>query len=59
LADTETVSALAGAILTEQLDDAPVPAKSQAPPGVNATLPLGVLALPSDESVTVAVQLVV
>ena len=43
-------------ILTEQVADAPVPARVQVPPGVNVTVPVGVLVVPAAVSVTVAVQ---
>jgi len=45
-------------MLTEQVETAPVPAKVQGPPGVKVTVPVGVIAVPSEVSVTVAVQLV-
>jgi len=45
-------------IVTEHVDDAPVPANVQVPPGVNVTVPVGVIAVPVEVSVTVAVQLV-
>jgi hypothetical protein len=46
----------AGVILTEQVADAVVPASVQVPPGVNVTVPVGVLVVPAALSVTVAVQ---
>jgi len=45
-------------ILTEQVAEAVVPASVQVPPGVNVTVPVGVVAPDEDVSVTVAVQLV-
>jgi hypothetical protein len=45
-------------MLTEQVETAPVPDKVQGPPGVKVTVPVGVIAVPSEVSVTVAVQLV-
>ena len=47
-----------GVILTEHVAEAPVPANVQVPPGVNVTVPVGVIAVPVEVSVTVAVQLV-
>jgi hypothetical protein len=43
-------------ILTEHVPDVPVPARVQVPPGVNVTVPVGVLAVPAAVSVTVAVH---
>jgi len=43
-------------VLTEHVDDAPVPDNVQVPPGVNVTVPVGVLVVPVPVSVTVAVQ---
>ena len=43
-------------MLTEQLAVAPVPASVQVPPGVNVTVPVGVLVVPAAVSVTVAVH---
>jgi len=48
----------AGVVLTEHVAVAPVPASVQVPPGVNVTVPLGVLVVPVAVSVTVAVQVV-
>jgi len=45
-----------GVILTEQVADAPVPASVHVPPGVNVTVPVGVLVVPAAVSVTVAVH---
>jgi len=45
-----------GVTLTEQVADAPVPARVHVPPGVNVTVPVGVLVVPTDVSVTVAVH---
>ena len=45
-----------GVMLTEQVADAPVPANVQVPPGVNVTVPVGVLVVPVAVSVTVAVH---
>ena len=45
-------------MLTEQVAEEPVPARVQVPPGVNVTVPVGVLVVPAALSVTVAVQLV-
>jgi len=42
--------------LTEHVAEAPVPANVQVPPGVNVTVPVGVLVVPAAVSVTVAVQ---
>ena len=47
-----------GVTLTEQVAEAPVPARVHVPPGVNVTVPVGVVAPDVDVSVTVAVQLV-
>jgi hypothetical protein len=47
-----------GVTLTEHVADAVVPARVQVPPGVNVTVPVGVVAPDVDVSVTVAVQLV-
>ena len=55
---TVRVPVAVGVILTEQVAVVPVPARVQVPPGVNVTVPLGVIAVPVDVSVTVAVQLV-
>jgi len=43
-------------MLTEQVADAPVPASVHVPPGVNVTVPVGVVAPDADVSVTVAVH---
>jgi hypothetical protein len=43
-------------MLTEQVADAPVPARVQVPPGVKVTVPVGVIAVPVEVSVTVAVH---
>jgi len=43
-------------MLTEHEADAPVPANVQVPPGVNVTVPVGVLVVPAAVSVTVAVH---
>jgi len=40
--------------LTEHVADAPVPDNVQVPPGVNVTVPVGVLVVPAAVSVTVA-----
>jgi len=45
-----------GVTLTEQVADAPVPARVHVPPGVNVTVPVGVLVVPTEVSVTVAVH---
>ena len=45
-------------MLTEQVVDAPVPAKMHVPPGVKMTIPVGAVAPIVEVSVTVAVQLV-
>jgi hypothetical protein len=45
-----------GVILTEHVADDVVPAKVQVPPGVKVTVPVGVEAVPTAVSVTVAVQ---
>jgi hypothetical protein len=45
-----------GVVLTEHVADVPVPASVQVPPGVNVTVPVGVLDVPTDVSVTVAVH---
>ena len=45
-----------GVTLTEQVANAPVPARVHVPPGVNVTVPVGVLVVPTDVSVTVAVH---
>jgi len=47
-----------GVVLTEQVADAPVPDKVHVPPGVNVTVPVGVLVVPVAVSVTVAVHVV-
>jgi len=47
-----------GVVLTEHVDDAPVPDNVQVPPGVKVTVPVGVLVVPVAVSVTVAVQVV-
>lgn len=44
-------------ILTEHVAEAPVPASVQVPPGVNVTVPVGVVGV-VEVSVTVAAQLV-
>ena len=49
--------AAVGVILTEQVADAPVPARVHVPPGVKVTVPVGVVGV-DETSVTVAVQLV-
>jgi hypothetical protein len=43
-------------VLTEHVAEAVVPASVQVPPGVNVTVPVGVLVVPAAVSVTVAVQ---
>jgi len=43
-------------ILTEHVAVAPVPARVHVPPGVNVTVPVGVMAVPVEVSVTVAVH---
>ena len=45
-----------GVVLTEHVDDAPVPDNVQVPPGVKVTVPVGVLVVPAAVSVTVAVH---
>jgi len=45
-----------GVVVTEHVAEAPVPASVQVPPGVNVTVPVGVLVVPTDVSVTVAVH---
>jgi len=45
-----------GVTLTEQVANAPVPARVHVPPGVNVTVPVGVLVVPTEVSVTVAVH---
>jgi hypothetical protein len=45
-----------GVVLTEHVADVPVPDNVQFPPGVKVTVPVGVLAVPTDVSVTVAVH---
>lgn len=47
-----------GVMLAEQVADAPVPANVQVPLGRKLTVPLGVIAVPGEVSLTVAVQLV-
>src|SRR3989441_202817 len=58
----ETVRVPAGAdgvIVTEQVADDPEPDRVHVPPGVNVTVPVGVIAVPAGElSATVAVQVV-
>jgi len=58
----ETVRVPAGAdgvIVTEQVADDPEPDRVHVPPGVNVTVPVGVIAVPAAElSATVAVQVV-
>ena len=44
--------------VTEQLVDAPVPARVHVPPGVKVTVPVGALVVPGDVSATAAVHLV-
>jgi len=56
VAETSRVPAAVGVILTEQVADAPVPASVQVPPGVKVTVPVGVMAVPVEVSVTVAVH---
>jgi len=46
-------------MLTEHVAVAPVPARVHVPPGVKVTVPDGVMAVPTDVSVTVAVQFAV
>jgi hypothetical protein len=50
------VPAALGVMLTEHMADAPVPASVQVPPGMKVTIPVGVVAVPGEVSVTVAVQ---
>jgi len=50
------VPAAVGVTLTEHVADAPVPASVHVPPGVNVTVPVGVLVVPAAVSVTVAVH---
>jgi len=57
-AETVRVPETVGVVLTEHVADAPVPANVQVPPGVKVTVPVGVMAVPVEVSVTVAVQLV-
>ena len=45
-----------GVTLTEQVAVVPVPASVHVPPGVKVTVPVGVLVVPTDVSVTVAVH---
>jgi hypothetical protein len=52
------VPAADGVTLTEHVAEVPVPASVHVPPGVKVTVPDGVIAVPADVSVTVAVQLV-
>src|SRR5437867_7102093 len=56
VAVTVSVPRAPGVIVTEQLDDAPVPANVHVPLGLNVTVPVGVLAVPAALSVTVAVH---
>lgn len=44
--------------VTEQLAEAPDPLSVQVPPGEKVTVPVGVMAVPGDESVTVAAHVV-
>jgi len=56
VAVTVSVPRAPGVIVTEQLDDAPVPANVHVPLGAKLTVPVGVLGVPAALSVTVAVH---
>jgi len=58
VAETESDPTAAVPTLVEQLAESPVPVRTQTPLGVKVTLPVGVLVVPGDVSVTVAEQLV-
>lgn len=58
VADTDSVPAVVGVMTTEHEADVPVPASVQTPPGVKVTVPVGVDAVPTSVSVTVALHVV-
>jgi hypothetical protein len=58
LADTDSEPGAACVILVEQLAEAPARLSVQMLPGLNVTVPVGVVGIVKEESVTVAVQVV-
>ena len=58
MAVTDSVPAVVGMMLTKQVAVDPEPPSVHVPLGVNVTAPVGVIAVPTEVSVTVAVHVV-